>query len=198
MLIYNFQKEFLGIDDSDLKKLGYLNLSELRAEAADFADLFVKTPGFIHNFKHVHWIDFIECSESSENANVIIHANDRSFRCSIEIESAYLVDAPSQKAYIVYLNNLRELSKTENDQVSNDVYEKPTPQAASIETTKLQTQKSSQEFDSTISQTKVTHDPYEEDMGGMIVFGVGNFHQIVDQAGYHLFMCQRFFEYRQG
>ncbi|MEA3330785.1 MAG: Hpt domain-containing protein [Campylobacterota bacterium] len=169
MLIYNFQKEFLGIDDSDLKNLGYLNLSELRAQAADFADLFVKTPGFVHNFKHVHWIDFIECSQSSENANVIIHANDKNFRCTIEIEGIYLVDAPSQKAYLIYLNNLRELSQTENDQVANDVYEKPIPQAASIKTTKLQTQKSSQEFDSTISQTKATHDPYEEDNeGGMI------------------------------
>ena len=166
MLIYNFQKEFLGIDNSDLAKLGFQNLSELRAEAADFADLFVKTPGFIHNFKHVHWIDFVECAESDDSSNVIIHANNKNFRCTIEIQTAFLVDAPAQKAYLIYLNNLRELSKTESDQVANDVYEKPTPQAATIQTTTLQTQKSSHKFDTPaeeIAVTKAMHDPYEEE-----------------------------------
>ena len=62
MLIYNYKKEFLGIDENDLTALGLSNLADLRAEAADFADLFVKTPGFIHNFKHVHWIDYIVCN----------------------------------------------------------------------------------------------------------------------------------------
>ena len=166
MLIYNFQKEFLGIDDSDLRKIGFQNLSELRAEAADFADLFVKTPGFIHNFKHVHWIDFVECAESDDSANVIIHANSKNFRCTIEIQTAFLVDAPAQKAYLIYLNNLRELSKAESDQVANDVYEKPTPQAATIQTTKLQTQKSKHEFDTPVEEVaiaKAVHDPYEEE-----------------------------------
>jgi hypothetical protein len=167
MLIYNFQKEFLGIDDSDLRKMGFQNLSELRAEAADFADLFVKTPGFIHNFKHVHWIDFVECAESDDSANVIIHANNKNFRCTIEIKTAFLVDAPAQKAYLIYLNNLRELSKTESDQVANDVYEKPTPQAATIQTTSLQTQKSSHKFDTPVEEeiavTKAVHDPYEQE-----------------------------------
>jgi hypothetical protein len=166
MLIYNFQKEFLGIDNSDLEKLGFQNLSELRAEAADFADLFVKTPGFIHNFKHVHWIDFVECAESDDSANVIIHANNKNFRCTIEVQTAFLVDAPAQKAYLIYLNNLRELSKTESDQVANDVYEKPTPQAATIQTTKLQTQKPSHKFDTPaeeIAVTKAVHDPYEQE-----------------------------------
>jgi len=60
MLIYNFQKEFLGIDAKDLQELGYHDLSSLRSEVTDFADLFVKTPGYIHNFQHVHWIDFID------------------------------------------------------------------------------------------------------------------------------------------
>jgi len=167
MLIYNFQKEFLGIDESDLRKLGFANLSELRAEAADFADLFVKTPGFIHNFKHVHWIDFIECAESMDSANVIIHANNKNFKCTIDIQIAFLVDAPSQKAYLIHLNNLRELSKAESDQVANDVYERSAPQPASLETAQLQTQKSSHSFDNSSAEsvcaTQVSDDPYEKE-----------------------------------
>ena len=72
MLIYNYKKEFLGIDEADLEALGLNNLEELRSESADFADLFVKTPGHIHNFKHVHWIDYVTNKDGAE-AKVIIH-----------------------------------------------------------------------------------------------------------------------------
>ena len=65
MLIYNYQKEFVGIDESDLKALGFSDLAQLRSESADFANFFVKTPGFVHNFKHVHWIDFVTCADGN-------------------------------------------------------------------------------------------------------------------------------------
>ena len=130
MLIYNFQKEFLGIDEKNLLTLGYKDLSELRAEVADFADLFVKTPGYIHNFKYVHWIDDITSAESNEESKVIIHANAKNYKAVITITNAYLVDNPSQKAYFVHLNNLRTLTIQEYDAISNDIIEKPIPKAA--------------------------------------------------------------------
>lgn len=114
MLIYNHKKEFLGIDETDLASLGFSSLSELREEAEDFADLFVKEPGHIHNFKHIHWIDFAECSDSIENSKVIIKTNSKSFKCSIDVKTAYLLDNPGEKAFLVYLQNLRELSVDEN------------------------------------------------------------------------------------
>jgi HPt (histidine-containing phosphotransfer) domain-containing protein len=117
MLIYNYKKEFLGIDEVDLKSLGFSNLSELQAESDDFADLFVKEPGHIHNFKHIHWIDFASSSDSVENSKVIIKTSSKSFKCSLEVKSAYLSDNPSEKAFLVYLQNLRELTISENGQV---------------------------------------------------------------------------------
>ncbi len=135
MLIYNFQKEFLGIDEEDLKNLGYNTLLELRSQSADFADLFVKTPGFIHNFKHVHWIDFITCADSTEVPKVIIHANGKSYRCNLNITTAYLTDNPSSKAYLVNLQNLRVLTTSENADIANDILTKPTPQAATTQST---------------------------------------------------------------
>lgn len=130
MLIYNFQKEFLGIDEKDLQTLGYKDLAALRTEVTDFADLFVKTPGYIHNFKHVHWIDFITCAESNEESKVIINANSKSYRAFISITNAFLVDNPSQKAYLVHLNNLRALTSEEYENISGDITQKPTPQTA--------------------------------------------------------------------
>ncbi len=130
MLIYNHQKEFLGITEEDLATLGFSDLADLRLEVSDFADLFVKTPGFVHNFKHVHWIDFVTCAESNDDAKVIIRAADRNFKCILNIEISYLIDEPSKKAYIVNLVNLRELSKNENDKVSMDTVQRSTPKTS--------------------------------------------------------------------
>ena len=127
MLIYNFQKEFLGIDEKDLRTLGFKDLAGLRTEVTDFSDLFVKTPGYIHNFKHVHWIDFITCADSNEESKVIINVNNKNYKCVIQISTAYLVDNPSSKAYLVSLNNLRELSTKESEGISGDITQRQTP-----------------------------------------------------------------------
>jgi len=127
MLIYNFQKEFLGIDEKDLRFLGFKSLSALRAEVSDFADLFVKTPGYIHNFKHVHWIDFITCADSHEESKVIINVNNKNYKCFIQISTAYLVDNPSSKAYLINLHKLKELSQKESESISGDIAERVAP-----------------------------------------------------------------------
>ena len=141
MLFYNSQKEFIGIDEISLNSLGFSNLSELRAESADFADLFVRTPGFIHNFQYVHWIDYITYSNFNETPKAIIHTKSRNFWCNIAIRTSYMIDTPATKAYIIELQNLRELSKKETASMTEDILVKPTPkfekevQAPSIDQT---------------------------------------------------------------
>lgn len=174
MLIYNYQKEFLGIDELDLKALGFSDFAQLRSESADFADLFVKTPGFVHNFKHVHWIDFVTCAEGSEESKVIIHVNGKNFRCTLDIKTAFLVDDPSQKAYLVNLVNLRALSHKENEEVAGDVLEKPAPRVSTeksaifansqFEDNFSESQNNREESVQTqeaVEEVEVTHDPYE-------------------------------------
>jgi HPt (histidine-containing phosphotransfer) domain-containing protein len=127
MLIYNFQKEFLGIDEKDLKTLGFNTLSELRTEVTDFADLFVKTPGYVHNFKHVHWIDFVNYADVSEESKVLINVNSKTFKATLSVSTLFLIDNPASPAYIIHLNNLRPLSKSENDNLSSDVLDRELP-----------------------------------------------------------------------
>lgn len=117
MLIYNHKKEFLGIDESDLKTLGLSSIADLRAEVADFADLFVKSPGYIHNFKHVHWIDYITCNDSGVDSKAIINVKGKSYSTSIDIKTIYLVDSP-QKAYIIELPNIKALSQAQNEKIA--------------------------------------------------------------------------------
>jgi len=140
MLIYNSNKEFLGLDEHDLVSLGYTNLTQLRQESADFADLFVKTPGYIHNFKHVHWIDFIICADSMETPKVIIRANEKNFKCNINVTIAYMTDNPTSKAFLINFQNLRELTKQESASIASDIAEKPTPQAAINDSTPFMAQ----------------------------------------------------------
>ncbi len=127
MIIYNDKKEFIGIDEEVLKSLGFSNLADLQSETADFADLFVKTPGFIHNFKHVHWIDFVLCEEDKNASKAIIHAKGENFNCIIDIKTIYLTTSPNSKSYTINLNNLRSLSPNEILEISSELQVRDTP-----------------------------------------------------------------------
>ena len=121
MILYNHKKEFVGIEEKDLKALKLSNLAELQNEVADFADLFVKTPGYIHNFKHVHWIDFIKSADSIDENRVIISVKGRNYKAVIDLKKFYLADNPKKEAYGIVLNALRELTKEENERISGDL-----------------------------------------------------------------------------
>lgn len=139
MLIYNFAKEFIGIDENDLKTLGFSNLAQLREEAADFADLFVRTPGHVHNFQHVHWIDFVACAESDDESKVIISVNSNTFKANLSVTTLYMTDNTTTPAFLVYLNNLRLLSSQESETVSEAVMNKPRPNVIHEDTTPAKT-----------------------------------------------------------
>lgn len=139
MLIYNHKKEFIGIDEEDLNTLGFSSFEDLRTEASDFADMFVKTPGHVHNFQHVNWIDFVACADSTESTKVIIHANSREFRCLLNTKTVYLTDDASKKAYLIYLNNIRELTNKDNGHdISEDIVVSPIPAPARTFETPIQ------------------------------------------------------------
>jgi HPt (histidine-containing phosphotransfer) domain-containing protein len=161
MLIYNYKKEFLGIDEGDLVALGLTNLADLRAEAADFADLFVKSPGYIHNFKHVHWIDYIIVNNGID-PKVIINVKNKNYVATIDIQTIYLVDNPSQKAYIVNLSHIKALSASQYEKISSDILERPKPKAATG-STQLLTIPSSITHDANAIEEigKASFDPYE-------------------------------------
>ncbi|MCW9026919.1 MAG: Hpt domain-containing protein, partial [Thiovulaceae bacterium] len=127
MVIYDDKKQFIGIDEDNLKSLRYSNLASLQAEAADFADLFVKIPGHIHNFKHVHWIDFILCSTDKNSSKVIIHANGKNFSSILDIKTIYLTSNPTKTSYIISLNNLRTLSDEETQEISGELQTRVAP-----------------------------------------------------------------------
>ena len=129
MLIYNSQKEFIGIDEEDLRALGFNNLADLQIEATDFSDLFLRTPGYIHNFKYVHWIDYISFGGSLDTPKAIIHTQKADFSCTLSISKFFVSDSPASDAYGVHLNNIKRLTQQESAQLAEDISQKATPQA---------------------------------------------------------------------
>jgi len=108
VLIYNHNKELVGIDDETLQQLGYPTLSAFLQEHKDVAELFVKKPGYIHNFQNFPWIDFVLHAEA-EDTRAIIENERKHFSCNISITPIYLSDAPEKEGYIVYFKHLKNL-----------------------------------------------------------------------------------------
>lgn len=107
MLIYDHNKEFIGIDQVSLKLLGYTRFEDLIHEHKDVAELFVKKPGYIHNFTNFPWIDFVLHAES-DDAKVIIAGKNKAFAATIEIIPLFLEKAPDQEAFLINLKNIHD------------------------------------------------------------------------------------------
>ena len=59
MILYDHHKKILAINDQTLEMLGYQSLEKFRQEVYDVAQLFVKRPGYLHEFRSFHWIDYV-------------------------------------------------------------------------------------------------------------------------------------------
>ena len=132
MLIYDHNKEFIGIDDQSLEMLGYDRFDELIHEHKDIAELFVKKPGYIHNFTNFPWIDFVLHAES-DDAKVIIAGKKRAVSATISITTLHMTATPEEDAYIITLKNVQpyQLDASERPEPSTSTFE---PSAAVHET----------------------------------------------------------------
>jgi len=142
VLIYDHNKEFIGIDQQSLELLGYTRFEDLIHEHKDVAELFVKKPGYIHNFTNFPWIDFVLHAESND-AKVIIAGKTKAFSATIEITPLYLSKAPDEDAYLITLKNVQtyQLDASERPEATPAPFDleakefnSPAQEPASIET----------------------------------------------------------------
>lgn len=112
MLFYNHKHEFIGIDEDGLKLLNYATLDDLLSVCGDVADLFAKEPGYIHNFKSFGWIDFLLHADSDARS-AIVHANGRTFSCTLSVHKLFLCNTPEQNGYMVDMTHIQTISGEE-------------------------------------------------------------------------------------
>lgn len=129
MLIYNSQKEFIGIDIEDLQAFGFESLADLQMEATDFSDMFLRTPGYIHNFQYVHWIDYISFGGSLDTPKAIVHTQKADYSCTLSISKFFVSDSPASNAYAIHLNDIKRLTPQESSKIAEDISKKAIPDA---------------------------------------------------------------------
>lgn len=135
MLFYNHQREFIGIDEDGLKLLNYATLENLLDVCSDVADLFAKEPGYIHNFKSFNWIDFLLHADSDARS-AIVHANGRTFSCTLSIRDLYLCVEPREHGYMIDMTHIQSISGDDTkplvapkvQEISRPIIEQDTPQ----------------------------------------------------------------------
>lgn len=128
MLFYNHKQEFIGIDEEGLKLLNYASLEELLGVCGDVADLFAKEPGYIHNFKNFGWIDFLLHADSDARS-AIVHANGRTFSCTLSVQKLFLCENPSENGYLIDMSHIKSLS---GEEIKPHIVPKPSPVSTPI------------------------------------------------------------------
>lgn len=108
MLLYNHKKEFVGVDQATLRRIGYNTIAELKEDVADFADLFENRPGFVHNFKNFSWIDFIIHNEQ-ERSKARIRCNGAIYQCHFDLDIFYM--AQGEKGFKIELVELQNIGR---------------------------------------------------------------------------------------
>lgn len=112
MLVYNHEKEMIGVDEETLNQIGYGSLGAFLEDHRDVADLFVKKPGYIHNFQNFSWIDFVRHADAEETKAIVKNGN-KHFSCIVTVTPLYLTSAPEQEGYEVVFKHVRSLNGSE-------------------------------------------------------------------------------------
>ena len=131
MLLYNHKKEFIGIAGTYLEIFNLSGLDEIKSLVNDFADFFISLPGYIHNFVHIHWLDYILYDDSNVAHKVVMDIKGAKYSANINIKKIYLVEQPSKEAYIVNFSDIRVLNEELKEEIKCDIVKdtsKTTPQ----------------------------------------------------------------------
>lgn len=128
MLIYNNNKKLIGIDEEDLNILGFQSVQDLLSECQDIAELFVKKPGYIHDFKNFQWIDFVLHADA-DVSKAIVQTSAKQFSCDIVIKPFHMIEQPDEPNYAIYLQHIHSLNGAKETAVA-EAPETPTAPVA--------------------------------------------------------------------
>jgi len=126
LLIYNHEKQMVGVDETTLKQIGYDSLNAFLKEHSDIADLFVKKPGYVHKFQNFSWIDFVQHAEADET-KVIVMNGHKQFSCTLDVSPLYMTASPDEPGYLVDFQHIRSLHGAAMDSTAPVIEESAIP-----------------------------------------------------------------------
>jgi hypothetical protein len=90
LILYDKKGTFLGMGQDELSMLGYEDMHDFVNNYSDFADLFIKRPGYISKFKNFFWIDYMLHS-GTPNKNVVLkHKNGTEVESGLVVSELFL------------------------------------------------------------------------------------------------------------
>lgn len=99
----------VGVDEETLKQIGYNSMTAFLQEHDDVADLFVKKPGYVHNFQNFSWIDFVRHADAEETKAIVLNGS-KQFSCLLGVSTFFLSDNPDKEAFAVTFKHIRSLN----------------------------------------------------------------------------------------
>jgi len=85
VVLYDANKRLIAISNKTLELLGFGSLEEFRKHYYDIAQLFVKRPGYVHEFKSFHWIDYCLTNSTITHRAIIRTKEGREIEVFINI-----------------------------------------------------------------------------------------------------------------
>jgi len=85
VILYDYNKQLIAISDKTLELLGFDSLEEFKSKVNDVAQLFLKRPGYIYEFKSFHWIDYCLTNSTITHRAIIITKNGSELEVFINI-----------------------------------------------------------------------------------------------------------------
>ncbi len=85
VILYDNNKQLIAISDKTLELLGFDSLEEFRSKVNDVAQLFLKRPGYVHDFKSFHWIDYCLTNSTVTHRAIIATKNGSELEVFINI-----------------------------------------------------------------------------------------------------------------
>ncbi len=114
-------KKLLAINEQTLESLGYSSLEEFKQEIYDIAQLFVKKPGYIHEFKSFHWIDYVLTNSTVTHRALLRSKDGREFETFIKVNQLGGVSSDTNYFLVTFELNMF-------NECAIDHHHQPTPQ----------------------------------------------------------------------
>ena len=100
MILYDAHKKLLAISDQTLEMLGFGSLEDFKKEVYDVAQLFLRKPGYIHEFRSFHWIDYILTNNTVNHRALLQTKNGNVLEIFVKVNQLNNITQP-QSYYLV-------------------------------------------------------------------------------------------------
>ncbi len=117
VILYDNYKKLLAINEQTLEMLGYASLEEFKKEIYDVAQLFLRKPGYIYEFRSFHWIDYVLTNNTVNHRALLQTKDGRVLEVFVKVLQLSNIAAPKNYYLVTFeLNTYNECEPFASEQ----------------------------------------------------------------------------------